>query len=196
MESGPSNPAGGNFNLPEWETSSHHKRQNISAATQGSFKDRALGHFNRLMPPHRSYFGAAVASLLLLALIIGLAAGLSPHSSYAISSLRLLGFVLTYQREYKHLPLGSATYTGDLTYYGPGLGACGVTSSDNDDIVSVSHIIFDAESKSSDPNANPLCRHKIRAVRGGNSVDLTVVDRCEFWHHYFPPAGGSIDSCR
>ncbi len=71
-------------------------------------------------------------------------------------------------------------YTGDLTYYGPGLGACGVTSSDSDNIVSISHIVFDAASTGSDPNANPLCRHKLRAVRDGNSIDLTVVDRCSF----------------
>ena len=90
--------------------------------------------------------------------------------------------MLTLRRQHKNLPLGSQTYTGDLTYYGPGLGACGVTSSNNDDIVSVSHIIFDTESTGSNPNANPLCRHKIRAVRGGKSVDLTVVDRCEFWN--------------
>ena len=76
------------------------------------------------------------------------------------------------------LPLGSQTHSGDLTYYSPGLGACGVTSSANDDIVSISHIIFDAASSGSDPNANPLCKHKVRALRNGKSLDLTVVDRC------------------
>jgi len=65
-----------------------------------------------------------------------------------------------------------------LTYYGPGLGACGVTSSGGDQIVSISHFDFDAASTGSDPNANPLCGHKLRAIRDGNSVDLTVVDRC------------------
>jgi len=63
------------------------------------------------------------------------------------------------------LPSNTETHTGDLTYYGTGLGACGVTSGDNDDIVSVSHIIFDAASTGSDPNANPLCGRKIRATR-------------------------------
>ena len=82
-------------------------------------------------------------------------------------------------RNHQALPLGSQTYTGDLTYYGPGLGACGVASSDNDDIVSISHFTFDAVSTGSNPNANPLCGHKLRAVRNGNSVDLTVVDRCK-----------------
>ncbi|KAF2650400.1 hypothetical protein K491DRAFT_608887, partial [Lophiostoma macrostomum CBS 122681] len=72
--------------------------------------------------------------------------------------------------------------TGDLTYYEPGLGACGVTSTSSDDIVSISHFTFDAVQSGSDPNANKLCGRKIRAQRskGGRtvSVDMTVVDRC------------------
>ena len=86
------------------------------------------------------------------------------------------------------LPSNSETFTGDLTYYQTGLGACGVTSTSSDDIVSVSHIIFDAagssSSKGGNSNNNPLCGLKLRAkrfddVRGAwRSVDLTVVDRC------------------
>lgn len=103
------------------------------------------------------------AALLLLALIIGLSAGLSSRSRTS------------------NLPLPTAhggPYTGDLTYYDPALGACGYTNSGEDSIVAVSHIIFDAVSTSSNPNANPLCGKKIRARREGKSVDLTVVDRC------------------
>jgi hypothetical protein len=83
------------------------------------------------------------------------------------------------------LPNGAETYTGDLTYYGTGLGACGITSTDNDAIVSISHFTFDAAQTGSDPNQNPLCRRQIRATRVNEktgksaSVDLTVVDRCE-----------------
>lgn len=108
-----------------------------------------------------------VIALALLALIIGLAAGLT-HRSHTQS-----------------LPLPSANggpYTGDLTYYAPGLGACGITSSNGDAIVAVSHIIFDAVSVGSDPNLNPLCGKMLR-VRSNethppSSVDLKVVDRC------------------
>jgi hypothetical protein len=104
-----------------------------------------------------------VAILAVLALIIGLAAGLSAR------------------KHTQNLPLPSGNggpYTGDLTYYEPGLGACGVTSKDSDKIVAISHIVFDAVSVGSDPNANPLCGKKIRARRDNKSVDLTVVDRC------------------
>ena len=60
------------------------------------------------------------AVLALIILIIGLAAGLSTR------------------RKTQNLPLPSGRggpYTGDLTYYAPGLGACGVTSSEGDRIV-------------------------------------------------------------
>jgi hypothetical protein len=104
-----------------------------------------------------------VGLLALIALIVGLAAGLSTR------------------KHMQNLPLPSGNggpYTGDLTYYAPGLGACGVTSSNSDKIVAISHIVFDAVSVGSDPNANPLCGKKLRATKDNKSVDLTVVDRC------------------
>ncbi|KAF2258180.1 hypothetical protein CC78DRAFT_479474 [Lojkania enalia] len=92
--------------------------------------------------------------------------------------------VLTHNRGDRNLPLpdDADTYTGDLTYYEPALGACGITSTSNDAICAVSHYTFDAAQTGSDPNQNPLCGRKIRAQRFNNgetvSVDLTVVDRC------------------
>lgn len=83
------------------------------------------------------------------------------------------------------LPNGAETYTGDLTYYNPGLGACGIESGDNDAVVAVSHYTFDAAQTGSDPNQNPLCNRKIRATRVDErtgksvSIDVTVIDRCE-----------------
>lgn len=51
-----------------------------------------------------------------------------------------------YSRNSKNLPLpsNSKTFSGDLTYYEPGLGACGETSTKDDKIVSLSHLLFDA----------------------------------------------------
>ena len=86
------------------------------------------------------------------------------------------------------LPNGAETYTGDLTYYDPGLGACGIDSGDNDAVVAISHYTFDAAQTSSDPNQNPLCNRKIRATRVDErtgksvSIDVTVIDRCESSH--------------
>jgi hypothetical protein len=90
---------------------------------------------------------------------------------------------LSFLRQNLPLPGSSTIYTGDLTYYGTGLGACGITSKDTDHIVAVSKLLFDTY-KGSNPNSNPLCGKKIRAKRnkenvGERSVDLTVVDRCK-----------------
>ena len=108
---------------------------------------------------------AIVVVIAILVLIIGLAAGLSTRNKS------------------QNLPLPLANggpYEGDLTYYDPGLGACGVTSANGDKIVAVSHIIFDAVQTGSNPNSNPLCGKQVRVKRlGGDvTVDLTVVDRC------------------
>jgi len=83
------------------------------------------------------------------------------------------------------LPNGARTYQGDLTYYNPGLGACGVSATDNDAVVAVAHATFDAVQTGSDPNQNPLCGRKIRARRVDQrtgksvSIDVTVIDRCK-----------------
>lgn len=84
------------------------------------------------------------------------------------------------------LPNNSDQHTGDLTFYNPGLGACGETSTDNDDIVSLSWKIWNEVQTGSDPNQVVLCGKKIRArrfnedVSAERSVDLTVVDRCKW----------------
>ncbi|KAJ5729209.1 uncharacterized protein N7483_003717 [Penicillium malachiteum] len=110
------------------------------------------------------YIGLVVA-LLLIALIIGLAVGLTVGKKNSKSNLALP-------------TTNGGPYTGDLTYYDPGLGACGYTNTESDLICAVSHILFDAASTGSDPNDNPLCGLKIRIRRDGESVDVKVVDRC------------------
>ncbi|KAJ9396388.1 hypothetical protein DTO282F9_6686 [Paecilomyces variotii] len=105
-----------------------------------------------------------IGAVILLALIIGLAVGLTVGKNSV-----------------SNLPLPTShggPYTGDLTYYDPGLGSCGITSSGSESICAVSHLVFDAASRGSDPNQNPLCGLKIRLRRDGKSVDVKVVDRC------------------
>ncbi|ORY11356.1 hypothetical protein BCR34DRAFT_328020 [Clohesyomyces aquaticus] len=143
------------------------------APTRWAITDR----FDRVLPPHKRYFGRsrrtllialAVIFLLIMGLIIGLAVGLTKRS----------------KTRFIPLPGGAQTFTGDLTYYAPALGACGITSNDNSAICAISHYTFDAAQTGTDPNQNPLCGKKIRAqrVKDGRSVsvDLTVVDRCEY----------------
>ncbi|QIX00254.1 hypothetical protein AMS68_005771 [Peltaster fructicola] len=110
--------------------------------------------------------------LIVVAIIIGLAVGLTrKQGSSGTSNLPLPG--------------NTQTFSGELTYYGTGLGACGITSSDDDNIVAVSHIIFDAAGSSSstggNSNSNPLCNRTLRATRYDSavgqqrSVDLTFI---------------------
>ncbi|CAE6419361.1 hypothetical protein ACGC1H_001896 [Rhizoctonia solani] len=72
------------------------------------------------------------------------------------------------------------SYTGQATYYGTGLGACGITSKDTDYIAAVSQLLYDGFNgyTGSDPNSNPICGKKIKANYQGKSVTVTVVDRC------------------
>ncbi|OJD21173.1 hypothetical protein ACJ73_07492 [Blastomyces percursus] len=105
--------------------------------------------------------------LLHLILIIGLAAGLSARKNKG--------------QGYGDLPLPSAhggPYTGDLTYYDPGLGACGIKSAAGEPVCAVSQYLYDAVAVGTNPNANPLCGKRVRLRRAGRSVDVTVVDRC------------------
>ncbi|KAM0708593.1 hypothetical protein Q7P35_005245 [Cladosporium inversicolor] len=160
--------------VPEWE---HTAAGPVTHSAKPSLKEK----FDTAMPPHKRYLGMKrnifllallAAFLALLALIIGLAVGLTQKSKP--SNLPL--------------PSNSQTFDGELTYFQTGLGACGETNTDSDMIVSVSHIIFDAagssSSKGGNSNANPLCGLMIRAERYDEdrgerrSVDLKVVDRC------------------
>ncbi|KAL6451744.1 pi Papain inhibitor [Candida maltosa Xu316] len=72
-----------------------------------------------------------------------------------------------------------ALNSGEGTFYSTGLGSCGVTSSDSDYIIAISHELYDQHTVGGNPNNNDLCGKKIRAFYNGNSVDVTVVDRCE-----------------
>ncbi|WEW61386.1 hypothetical protein PRK78_006876 [Emydomyces testavorans] len=121
--------------------------------------------FNGDKKRQRIFFGGIVAAVVvvLVALIIGLSVG------------------LTRKNRTSNLPLplnNGGPYSGDLTYYEPALGACGITSTGSQNICAVSRILYDAASTGSDPNQNPLCGLKIRLKKGDRSVDVTVVDRC------------------
>ncbi|KAI1391869.1 RlpA-like double-psi beta-barrel-protein domain-containing protein-containing protein [Hypoxylon trugodes] len=75
---------------------------------------------------------------------------------------------------------GTQTYNGDITYYEPGLGSCGETSTDSDAVVALSPSEF-----SQIPQA---CGKSIKITGPDNkTVDAKVVDKCPAC------ASGSID---
>jgi len=74
----------------------------------------------------------------------------------------------------------AGTNTGQGTFFGTGLGACGITNTASQKIVAVSQLLFDTYPgyDGANPNKNPVCGKKITATYGGKSVDVTVTDRC------------------
>ena len=149
---------------------------------------KTLQNQQRYIGRRRRFFLCALSAVIVLVVLaIGLGVGLTRHSGYVPDSyLKILAHPLLFSAEDLPLPSNTQTFTGDLTYYSPALGACGITSSDSDDICAVSHTLFDTVSKGSNPNANPLCGLMIRATRfdeqvnANRSVDLKVVDRCGY----------------
>ncbi|GJN73424.1 rare lipoprotein A (RlpA)-like double-psi beta-barrel domain-containing protein [Purpureocillium lilacinum] len=65
--------------------------------------------------------------------------------------------------------LESHSQSGSITWFNPGLGACGRTNTDNDAIVAVSSAIYDKQSP---------CGRNIRVQYKDKSVTVRVVDRC------------------
>lgn len=66
-------------------------------------------------------------------------------------------------------PLVPRSRSGEITYYAPGLGACGRTNSGGDMIVAVSASRYDSSS---------LCGKRIRVTGPKGTVNVKVVDRC------------------
>jgi hypothetical protein len=82
------------------------------------------------------------------------------------------------------LNVRSEATTGDLTFFYLGLGACGWNSGDNDNVVAVSHLIYDPQTPDGNSNHNPLCGRWIHAWRTREDgqevhIDVKVVDKCE-----------------
>ncbi|KAJ4291753.1 hypothetical protein N0V90_009648 [Kalmusia sp. IMI 367209] len=166
---------GSAYDAPDWEvpeegTTTRKRLHFGTITTRWAIADR----FDRTFPPYKRYIGlkrrtflcvVLAVVLCIVALAIGLGVGLHKHKDQNLP-----------------LPNGAQIYTGDLTYYNPAVGACGIQSNDNSPIVAVSHYTFDAMQTGSDPNQNPLCGRKIRASRRREdgkqvSIDVTVVDR-------------------
>ncbi|KAI1379860.1 RlpA-like double-psi beta-barrel-protein domain-containing protein-containing protein [Hypoxylon crocopeplum] len=75
-------------------------------------------------------------------------------------------------------------YAGDMTYYTPGLGACGTWSSGTSHIVAVAPAQYGHDAN---PNKAKVCGRKMTIHYGGKSATATVVDLCP------ECASGSID---
>lgn len=71
---------------------------------------------------------------------------------------------------------GSGTwYSGQATYYAPGLGACGITNTASDYICALNHVQFEDDGNGND---NPNCFKEILIKRGDAQVKVQVTDMC------------------
>jgi hypothetical protein len=71
---------------------------------------------------------------------------------------------------------GGPSYSGDITYYAVGLGACGFDDSGKDrtdNIVAVSSQLMGAQS-----NGNPFCNKSITIKANGKTIQAVVRDKC------------------
>jgi hypothetical protein len=75
---------------------------------------------------------------------------------------------------------GGNTYTGDLTFYDVGTGACGVTNTDSDMICAASMLLYDGFDgyTGANPNNNPICGKQVAITYGGKTITVTIEDRC------------------
>ena len=133
-----------------------------------------------LFRPDRTYIGLSRNRFVLFVII--------PAVTIILIILPVaLGVGLSRRRSRDDVPLPSrdGPFEGALTFYEPGLGACGGESGANDMVVSVSRAVWDSAQKSGNPNENPLCGRKIQVeTASGNNrrrdrgVEARVVDRC------------------
>ncbi|KAK5992350.1 Allergen Asp f 7-like protein [Cladobotryum mycophilum] len=71
---------------------------------------------------------------------------------------------------------GSGQYSGDITYYTIGMGACGHDDSGQDNsenVVALPHDLMGTQS-----NGNPMCGKTITIYANGKSTTALVVDKC------------------
>lgn len=76
---------------------------------------------------------------------------------------------------------GGDTFTGQLTFYDIGLGACGWTNNNGEMVAAVSHLLYDGFDGywGTNPNNNPICGKKAVIHFEGKEITVTIVDRCE-----------------
>ncbi|KAJ2370956.1 hypothetical protein IW150_004821 [Coemansia sp. RSA 2607] len=66
-------------------------------------------------------------------------------------------------------------FSGDGTYFSPGLGSCGLTNTDSDLIVAINAPQYGT---TANPNNAPICNQCILAKGPKGEVKVTVTDRC------------------
>ncbi|CAG8822870.1 12915_t:CDS:1, partial [Gigaspora rosea] len=69
-------------------------------------------------------------------------------------------------------------FQGDATFYNTGLGACGITSNDNECVAALSSEIYDKLIPGGNPNQCTACGKTCNVCYEDKCTDVTIVDRC------------------
>lgn len=73
----------------------------------------------------------------------------------------------------------STPFKGHATFYGTGMGACGIVNSDDQPIVAVSRDIFEQYNPSNgNPNQNSLCGRRLEITWNGKTQQAFAMDEC------------------
>lgn len=76
-------------------------------------------------------------------------------------------------------PAAGKSFTGEMTYFTPGMGACGHESSESEKMVAISQALFDQYTPNGNPNKNPLCGQTVSiSSADGTTREATIWDRC------------------
>lgn len=71
------------------------------------------------------------------------------------------------------------SYTGEITYYDTGVGACGKPSSGTEAVAAISKLLYDQYVPGGDPNACTLCGKYITIqTKSQGPYKVKIVDRC------------------
>ena len=76
-------------------------------------------------------------------------------------------------------PAAGKSFTGEMTYFAVGMGACGHESSESDKMVAISKDLFDQYTPNGNPNKNPLCGQTVSITGAdGTTHEAQIWDRC------------------
>ncbi|KAI0759660.1 RlpA-like double-psi beta-barrel-protein domain-containing protein-containing protein [Irpex lacteus] len=67
------------------------------------------------------------------------------------------------------------THVGDVTFYNPGIGVCGLVNTATDRVVAVDSFL---SSPTAPPSTDPLCGKNITVTYQGRTITVIVADRC------------------
>ncbi|KAL2266746.1 hypothetical protein VTJ83DRAFT_6098 [Remersonia thermophila] len=73
---------------------------------------------------------------------------------------------------------GGILRNSKITWFHPGLGACGLYNGDGDIVAALSYADFDPHTPNGNPNRNTQCGRRVRISYQGRITDVAIVDRC------------------